>query len=45
MNNRTYYYFVIVSIRVEIVRLVRIKAYKRIRFGKIERVRSHFRRY
>lgn len=45
MNNRTYYCFVIVSIRVEIVRLVRIKAYKRIRFGKIERVRSHFRRY
>ena len=45
MNNRTYYYFVIVSIRVEIVRLVRIKAYRRIRFGKIERVRSHFRRY
>lgn len=45
MNNRTYYYFVIVSIRVEIVRLVRIKAYKRIRFGKIERVRSHFRQY
>ena len=45
MNNRTYYRFVIVSIRVEIVRLVRIKAYKRIRFGKIERVRSHFRRY
>lgn len=45
MNNRTYYYFVIVSIRVEIVRLVRIKAYKRIRLGKIERVRSHFRQY
>ena len=45
MNNRTYYYFVIVSIRVEIVRLVRIKSYRRIRFGKIERVRSHFRRY
>ena len=36
---------VIVSIRVEIVRLVRIKAYRRRRFGKIERVRSHFRRY
>ena len=26
-------------------KLVRIKAYKRIRFGKIERVRSHIRRY
>ena len=37
--------FVIVSIRVEIIRLVRIKAYRRRRFGKIERVRSHFRRY
>ena len=36
---------VIVSIRVEIVRLVRIKAYRRRRFGKIERVRSHFRQY
>ena len=45
MKRRTYCKFVIVSIRVEIVRLVRIKAYKRIRFGKIERVRSHFRQY
>ena len=45
MIHRAYCTFVIVSIRVEIVRLVRIKAYKRIRFGKIERVRSHFRRY
>ena len=45
MTKRTDCRLVIVSIRVEIVRLVRIKAYKRIRFGKIERVRSHFRRY
>lgn len=45
MTKRTDCRLVIVSIRVEIVRLVRIKAYKRIRFGKIERVRSHFRQY
>ena len=45
MTKRTDCRLVIVSIRMEIVRLVRIKAYKRIRFGKIERVRSHFRRY
>ena len=45
MTKRTDCRLVIVSIRVEIVRLVRIKAYKRMRFGKIERVRSHFRRY
>ena len=41
MKKRTNCKFVIISIRVEIVRLVRIKAYKRIRFGKIERARSH----
>ncbi len=45
MTKRTDCRLVIVSIRMEIVRLVRIKAYKRIRFGKIERVRSHFRQY
>ena len=45
MTKRTECRLVIVSIRMEIVRLVRIKAYKRIRFGKIERVRSHFRQY
>lgn len=45
MTKRTDCRLVIVSIRMEIVRLVRIKAYKRKRFGKIERVRSHFRRY
>ena len=45
MTKRTDCRLVIVSIRVEIVRLVKIKAYKRMRFGKIERVRSHFRRY
>ena len=35
MKKRTYCKFVIVSIRVKIVRLVRIKAYRRKRFGKI----------
>ena len=45
MTKRTDCRLVIVSIRMEIVRLVRIKAYRRIRFGKIERVRSHFRQY
>ena len=45
MKQRTHCKFVIISIRVEIVRLVRVKAYKRIRLGKVERVRSHFRKY
>ena len=45
MKQRTNCKFVIISIRAEIIRLVRVKAYKRIRFGKIERVRSHVRRY
>ena len=45
MKKRTHCKFVIISIRAEIIRLVRVKAYKRIRFGKIERVRSHVRRY
>ncbi len=45
MKKRTHCKFVIISVRVEVIRLVRIKAYKRKRFGKIERVRSHFRKY
>ena len=45
MKKRTNCKFVIISIRVEIVRLVRVKAYKRTRFGKVERVRSHIGRY
>ena len=45
MKKRTQCKLVIISIRAEIVRLVRVKAYKRIRFGKVERVRSHVRRY
>ena len=35
----------IVAIEVEVIRLVRVRAYKRVRFGKVERVRSHYRRY
>lgn len=31
------------SVRVEVVRLVKIRAYKRIRFGKVEKVRGHYR--
>ena len=38
-------HLVIVAIEVEIIRLVKVRAYKRVRFGKIERVRSHYRRY
>ena len=38
-------HFVIVAIEVEVIRLVKVRAYKRVRFGKVERVRSHYRRY
>ena len=34
-----------ISIRMEIHRLVKVRAYNRIRNGKIERVRTHYRRY
>lgn len=42
---RTKNHFVIVAIEVEVIRLVRVRAYKRVRFGNVERVRSHYRRY
>ena len=42
MKKRTHCKLVIISIRVEVIRLVRIKAYKRKRFGKIEHVQSRF---
>ena len=29
----------------EVIRLIRVKAYKRIRNGKVEKVSSHLRRY
>ena len=38
-------HFVIVAIEVEIIRLVKVRAYRRVRFGKVERVRSYYRRY
>ncbi len=41
---RTSQYLVIVAIEVGIIRLVRVRAYRRVRFGKVERVRSHYRR-
>ncbi len=40
---RTHKYLVIVAIEVEIIRLVKVRAYRRVRFGKVERVRSHYR--
>ena len=45
MKKRTDCRLVIISIRAEIVRLVKVRAYTRTRLGKIERVRGHFRRY
>lgn len=42
---KTNQHLTIVTIEVEIIRLVKVRAYKRIRFGKIERVRSHYRSY
>ncbi len=36
---------IIISILMEIIRLTKVKAYKRVRYGKIEKVRSHYRRY
>ena len=40
---RTSQHLVIVAIEVGIIRLVRVRAYMRVRFGKVERVRSHYR--
>lgn len=34
-----------ISLGVEVIRLVKVKPYRRFRFGKIERVKSHYRRY
>ena len=38
---RTSQHLEIVAIEVEIIRLVKVRAYKRVRFGKVERVRCH----
>ena len=45
MKRRTRPRIVRISTRVEVVRLVKVRSYKRIRKGKVERVRSHYRRY
>ncbi len=42
---RTNQHLAIVTIEVEIVRLVKVRAYKRMQNDKIEKVRSHYRRY
>ena len=45
MKKRTRQYIVHITTRVVVVKIVKIRSYKRIKNGKIERVRSHFRRY
>ena len=45
MKRKTRPKLVLFSIRMETERLVKVKAHKRIRNGRIERVRSHYRRY
>lgn len=45
MKKRTKLKVVQISIRVEDLRLVKVNAYKRIRNGKLEKVRSHYRKY
>ena len=42
---RTIKFLAIVTIEVEIIRLVKVRAHKRVRNGKIEKVRSHYRGY
>ena len=42
---RIYLKLMHISIGVEVVRFVKVRAYHRKRFGKIELVRSHYRRY
>ena len=45
MNKRTIPRIVRYSIRMEVETLVKVKAYTRLRNGKLEKVRSHYRRY
>ncbi len=45
MNKRTIPRIVRYSIRMEVETLVKVKAYMRLRNGKLEKVRSHYRRY
>ncbi len=44
MNKRKNPTFLEISLRVEVIRFVRVRAYKRFRYGRIERVREHYRR-
>ena len=43
MKNRTHCKPVLISIRVEIKRVVKVRAYIRHRYGKVEKVRSYYR--
>ena len=45
MFKRTYLNVVLISIRVEQLRLVKVRAYTRVRNGKLERVNSYYRKY
>lgn len=45
MKRKTRHILVLYSTRMEIERIVTVKAYKRLRNGKIERAKSHYRRY
>ena len=44
MKRKTRRKLVLYSVRMEVERLVKVKAYKRVRNGRIERVSSHYRR-
>lgn len=41
---RAHSMLILLSIRVAVVRFVRVRAYKRHRYGKLEKVRGHYRR-
>lgn len=45
MKRRTYNRLIRITIRVETAKISKVKAYKRFRNGKIEKVRSYYRRY
>ena len=45
MKRRTRPGTVRISVRVEVAKVVKVKTYLRKRLGKLERVRSHYRRY
>ena len=45
LKMRTNLIFVLTTISVDIMRFVKVRAYKRIRKGRIEKVRSYYRRY